>query len=323
MDEWVSDTALTAEAEGGSPTSVSPFDNADTAGRADGALPEAQAPRPQALENDRSAGIASGRQSRRDGSGARGGFPDQRGSEGAIEASDGRDGFDSSPGTDEGLSDREGSREGAPAPAFTVPVKYNKQYRELTPEEAGVYAQKGMKYDAMEPELAKLRQMAAASGRSLGQMIGSIYKAGEELARRDCMRLAGGNQRLADLLLDAYSQKSGKAYGDMLAAEQKAMQAEKAQDKERLAGEFLELSRECPEIGSPGDLPDAVLEAAVRKGTSLTAEYLLYRHREERRVQRAEQDRLAAAQAAAGSMQEFAGAADGPALSAMLDGVWR
>ncbi|MCI8360109.1 MAG: hypothetical protein HFE86_02080 [Clostridiales bacterium] len=318
MDEWVSDTALPAEGEGGSPASASPLGNIDTAGRTDGVLPETRASSPRALDNDRLAGIE-------DSGAKRGGTIPERGDFHAEqrEALDGRDGFDPSLGTNEGLSDREGVREGAPAPAFTVPVKYNKQYRELTPEEAGVYAQKGMKYDAMEPELAKLRQMAAASGRSLGQMIGSIYKAGEELARRDCMRLAGGNQRLADLLLDAYSQKSGKAYGDMLAAEQKALQAEKAQDKERLAGEFLELSRECPEIGSPDDLPDAVLEAAVRKGTSLTAEYLLYRHREERRVQRAEQDRLAAAQAAAGSMQEFAGAADGPALSAMLDGVWR
>lgn len=238
-------------------------------------------------------------------------------------APDAHVGTDDLPKETEGLSDRNHMEDGAPAPSFTIPVKYNKQYRELTPEEAGVYAQKGMKYDAMEPELAKLRQMAAVSGRSLGQMIGSIYKAGEELARQDCMRLAGGDQRLAGLLLDAYFQKSGKAYGDMLAAEQKALEAEKAQDNDRLAGEFLELRRECPEIGSPGDLPDAVLEAAVRKGTSLTAEYLLHRHREQRRIQRAEQDSRAASQAASGSMQEFAGSPDGPALSAMLDGIWR
>lgn len=285
MDEWVSDTALAAADEGGFPASD---------------CPESSSPSGDAPSDGGKAAV----------------LPETK-------APGGRDEAGVLPQETQGQADRDEAKDGAPAPSFTVPVKYNKQYRELTPEEAGVYAQKGMKYDAMEPELTKLRQMAAVSGRSLGQMIGSIYKAGEELARQDCLRLAGGDQRLAELLLDAYCQKSGKAYGDMLAAEQKALEAEKVQDHDRLAGEFLELSRECPEIGSPGDLPDAVLEAAVRKGTSLTAEYLLYRHREERRVARAEQDSRAACQAAAGSMQDFTASSDGPALSAMLDGIWR
>lgn len=211
---------------------------------------------------------------------------------------------------------------GPPAPAFTVPVKYNKQYRELTPEEAGVLAQKGMKYDALEPQLQKLRQMAAISGRSLSQMVDSIYQAGEALARQELLRRTGGDAALADQLMEARKLKGDKAFADALAAEQRDAQADRADTTRRLADDFLELQREFPDIARLDDIPDPVLEAAARKGTSLTAEYLLFRHREEQRIARARADGKTAGDAAVGSMQDF-GSSDGtPALSAMLKAIW-
>ena len=219
--------------------------------------------------------------------------------------------------------DRDNGDEGQPASPFTVPVKYNKEYRELTPEEAGVYAQMGMKYQSLEPQLNKLRQLAAGSGRSFGQLVENLYTAGEEMARRECLEQAGGNAELAAQLLDYRNLKGGRAFEDAKAAEQKEREAERTETNGRLADEFLELSRECPEVKSIRDLPDAVLEAATRKNASLTAEYLLYKHREEQNLQRAERDVAAASKAAAGSMRDSAAPTGGPAFSAMLDGIWR
>ncbi len=218
---------------------------------------------------------------------------------------------------------RDTEKPGRPAPAFTVPVKYNKQYRELTPEEAGIYAQKGMKYDALEPDLAKLKQLAALSGRSLSQVIDGIYRANQELEKQDCMRLAGGNPQAAAELLEARNLKGGRAYEALLEAERKASETERAATGSRLADEFIQLQRECPEIGSLDDLPDSVLEAAARKETPLMLEYLLYRRREENSLRRAKEDGAAARTAAAGSLRDLSGDSQSPAFSAMLDGLWK
>lgn len=208
------------------------------------------------------------------------------------------------------------------APAFTIPVKYNKEYRELTPEEAAVYAQKGMKYDALEPALLRLRQIAGQSGRSLSQLLDSIFQAGETLTRQNLMQRTGGDQALVDELMEARRLKEDRARADAQARQQQAAESEKAESGNRLAGEFLELQAEFPEITGVDDLPDSVLEDAAVKGSSLTAAYLLFRHREAQRVARAEADGKTADSASAGSMQDFAGGSDTPALSAMVKAVW-
>ena len=48
--------------------------------------------------------------------------------------------------------------------AFRLPVKFNKQDYHLTLEEATAYAQKGMKFDTIEPMLDQLKTVAQANG---------------------------------------------------------------------------------------------------------------------------------------------------------------
>lgn len=50
-------------------------------------------------------------------------------------------------------------------------VKFNKQLRTLSRDEATNYAQKGLKYDAVEPLLNELREMAGREGQTLNDWV--------------------------------------------------------------------------------------------------------------------------------------------------------
>ncbi len=58
--------------------------------------------------------------------------------------------------------------------AFSLPVKYNKQAYQLSLDEATAYAQKGMKYESLEPTLMQLSALAQGQGRSLTSYLQSL-----------------------------------------------------------------------------------------------------------------------------------------------------
>ena len=213
--------------------------------------------------------------------------------------------------------------EEAAAPAFTVPVKYNKQYRELTPDEASVYAQKGMKYESLEPHLAKLRFIGQQTGQSLEKVLEGMYQASEDLARKKILDEAGGNQALADRLMEARQVKNKAAFDAMMADDKKAAESEIADNNQRLAAEFRDLHAEFPAIAKIEDVPQSVIKSALRSGRDLLSEYLRYQHAESKRVKQAETQKAAAAKASAGSQASGAGPSDtSPEIAAMLQGIW-
>lgn len=218
---------------------------------------------------------------------------------------------------------QEAADEAEAAPVFTVPVKYNKQYRELTPEEASVYAQKGMRYEALEPQLAKVRFMAARSGQPLEAVIERMYEASENAVRQEMLNKVGGDEKLADELMDSWRLQNRKAYDDMVAAEAREAENEAEDNNKRLAAEFVELRREFPELDKIEDVPRTVLQAAVRSGRDLLSEYLIYTHKESRRVAQAEAQRAAAAKASTGSQAGGNPPEETPEISALLAGIWR
>ena len=55
--------------------------------------------------------------------------------------------------------------------AFRLPVVFNKQDYHLTREEATTYAQKGMKFDTIEPMLQKLKTMASEHGMGVRELV--------------------------------------------------------------------------------------------------------------------------------------------------------
>lgn len=57
---------------------------------------------------------------------------------------------------------------------FCLPVKFNKQDYQLSKDEATALAQKGMKFDTIEPMLHKLKNLAQQNGTSLGDLVDAL-----------------------------------------------------------------------------------------------------------------------------------------------------
>ncbi len=73
--------------------------------------------------------------------------------------------------------------------AFRLPVKFNKQDYHLSLEEATAYAQKGMKFDTVEPMLDQLRTLAQRHGLGVREMVEELCREPDEV---------GVEQRLAE-----------------------------------------------------------------------------------------------------------------------------
>ena len=74
----------------------------------------------------------------------------------------------------------------------------------------------------------------------------------------------------------------------------------------RLATDFLALTEEFPQIVSPSQLPDGVLEVAAEQGIPLLDAYLRHRWQEEKKVAAAAAKRQQAAAQSAGSLSRGA-----------------
>ena len=75
---------------------------------------------------------------------------------------------------------------------------------------------------------------------------------------------------------------------------------------DRLAAEFLTLAEEFPQLVSPADLPDSVLDTAAEAGIPLLDAYLRHRWQEEKKIAAATARRQQAAQSSAGSLSRGA-----------------
>ena len=73
-----------------------------------------------------------------------------------------------------GCETNEPSGDGLQESAFCLPVKFNKQDYQLTLEEATAYAQKGMKFDTVEPMLDKLKTLAQQHGLGVRELVDTL-----------------------------------------------------------------------------------------------------------------------------------------------------
>lgn len=75
---------------------------------------------------------------------------------------------------------------------------------------------------------------------------------------------------------------------------------------DRLAADFLTVAEEFPQLVSPADLPDSVLDTAAKEGIPLLDAYLRYRWQEEKKIASATARRRQAAASSAGSLSRGA-----------------
>lgn len=183
----------------------------------------------------------------------------------------------------------------------TLSVKFNKQTVALSREDATRYAQKGMKYDTVEPLLTKLREVAAREGKTLAAWV-------EGMAGADGGDAAVTSSVTADAVTPAPVGQGSQNPADTLAA--------------RLAEDYLLLRREVPEVGGFDTLPPDALREAVESGIPLLDAYLRHEHRERCRVRAEQAAQSAAVEHSVGSQADAAVPELSSTERAMLRGVW-
>lgn len=178
-----------------------------------------------------------------------------------------------------------------------VPVKYNKQIRNLELNEAAELAQKGLKFEAIAADYENLRRIASESGKSVSEFLCALEQDSREARKKELLEKCGGNEEMADYILSL------------------------EKNPEEGLG-FEELKAEFPEIKDISDLPESVAENAKLKGTLLLDEYLRYRHNAKKNARKAAAQSENALAASIGSQTDRRGGIS-PETAEFLKGLWR
>lgn len=182
-------------------------------------------------------------------------------------------------------------------PEVFVPIKFNKEVKNLKVSEAAVLAQKGLKFESIEEDYGNLKKIASSSGKSVAQFLLELEKSEALKRKEELTEKCGGNEEMADYVL-------GLEKG-----------------REEICG-FEELQREFPEIKDISSLPQSVVENAQIKGTLLLDEYLRYRHTEKKNARKSAANSASAENSSIGSQTDRRGGTDPEALE-FLKGLWR
>lgn len=207
------------------------------------------------------------------------------------------------------------------AQPITIPVKFNKQHKELTIDEAAVYAQKGMKWDDFTPTHEKMKFLAAAANMSVEQLTDALIERQDKTLKEQLLEECGGNEDIANRLYEVEKAKQQKAFDALKEQESKIQLTEQEQLNKRLANDFLELQAEIPEMATIDKVPKKVLEMAVDKDISILDAYLRYQHAEGKKTQTVKAKAETATQNSTGSMKA-APNSPSPEIDAMMKGLW-
>lgn len=178
-----------------------------------------------------------------------------------------------------------------------VPVKFNKEIKNLGLEDAARLAQMGLKFEAIADDYEALKNIAAKGGHSVSEYIAELSRQNDENRRQELTEECGGNEKMADYVMQL--EKSGEESDD-----------------------FAELTAEFPKIKSISDLPDSVVQKSELRGTKLLDEYLRYRLTEEREAASAALKQKNAENLSLGSLTDRKGGIN-PETAEFLKGLWR
>ncbi len=140
--------------------------------------------------------------------------------------------------------------------AFVVPVKFNKEIRNLTVSEAANLSQKGLKFDAIFPQWEKVRAFAKQDNMSTAEFLDALEKKRTEIKVEELTRQCGGNSDIAKRIIEL---EGGK--------------------EEVIRGE-KDFKEYFPHK-STASLPAEVLDRAKENNSNLLDEYLRYKARKE------------------------------------------
>ena len=160
---------------------------------------------------------------------------------------------------------------------MTIPVKFNKEIKNLTAAEAATLAQKGLKFQMIEEDFSKLRDLAGRQKMSVPEYISALQKNQAKLRKDEIL----------------------KEYKESDALAERIVELEKGEEEDGLE----ELREFFPTVKSLEDLPRAVVESARLKGENLLNTYLKYRIVKRRQADDERNLERAAKEASIGSLK--------------------
>lgn len=180
-----------------------------------------------------------------------------------------------------------------------IPIKFNKEVKKISLEEAATLAQKGMKYDIICKDYEALKALAAEDGKSVAEYLEGLKNARRESRRNELLQKCGGDTDLAEHFLNLEQAVKKEAEND-----------------------FNEIKEYFPAIKEIEQLPEEVVESSRLKGSSLLDEYLRYLLREKQKQKKAEEEIAKADKKSMGSLQNKNGGISPEAVE-FLKGLWR
>ncbi len=191
------------------------------------------------------------------------------------------------------------SLETTPESEILIPVKFNKEVKKISLEEAATLAQKGMKYEIICKDYEALKALATEDGKSVAEYLEHLKNAKLQSRRNELLEKCGGDTDLAEHFLSL----------------------EQAVKKET-ENDFNEVKKYFPAIKEIEQLPEEVVESSRLKGSSLLDEYLRYLLNEKVKQRKAEEEIQKADKKSMGSLQNKNGGISPEAVE-FLKGLWR
>lgn len=185
-----------------------------------------------------------------------------------------------------------------PNEEMLIPVKFNKEIKNIPLQRATELAQKGMKFEMIEENYEILKSLALAENKSVSEFLQSLKAEKAEIRKSQLIEKCGGDEELALHILEL----------------------ENASVKDN--GRFDEVEKYFPNIKTTDMLPTEVLERSRLNNTKLLDEYLRYLLIEKLKRKRADAQTLKADQSSLGSLQNKNGAVDIEAVE-FLKGLWK
>lgn len=191
-------------------------------------------------------------------------------------------------------------------------IKYNKELKGLTKEQAAVYAQKGMKYeqkyekeekmfDTYKSAYADLERIATLSGKSIDEFVKGYEGKIDEDYKNKLVERFGEDEDTINEMMRLYSIDKQNRLDTAIKNKEAAKEQEEKSLNQRLADEFAEMQEDFPELTDFSALPDGVKQAAFG-GMPLGYAYLLFKHKEARKAEAAQKAQAEAAKKTTGSM---------------------
>lgn len=179
-----------------------------------------------------------------------------------------------------------------------IPVKFNKEIRKLSLEEASSLAQKGMKFDLIAKEYEQLRSLAKQEGKTVGGYLLALTEQQSSKKKTELLEKCGGDEAFVGHVMELEHAGTADSLG------------------------FDELKENFPEFRELSDIPEQVAERARLNGTLLLDEYLRYRLNEGRQARRAKKQQASAGESSIGSQTDRKDGLN-PEASEFLKGLWK